>query len=66
MPVEDITDWAHVIENTSLTVNRISAYDFVEAENVFSQAESRLLQGIIARLCLRFQGHANAKRLGTT
>ena len=51
--VEDFEDWANIIASTGLSVHRMSEGDFVEAENLFSESKSRLLQGINAHPYLR-------------
>ena len=51
--VEDFEDWANIIASTCLSVHRMSEGDFVEAENLFRESKSRLLQGINARPYLR-------------
>ena len=51
--VEDFEDWANIIASTGLSVHCMSEGDFVEAENLFSESKSRLLQGINARPYLR-------------
>ncbi|XP_043223237.1 uncharacterized protein LOC122382234 [Amphibalanus amphitrite] len=51
--IEDFNDFVETVASTGLRVKNMSGTDFVEAENVFSEAKIRLLQGIEARPYLR-------------